>query len=164
MTRKHQGTGESETSPRRLRSAERQRTALQLRAGGATYQQIADTLNYATAAGALKAVRAGLRATLQEPAAELRTLELERLDALLRGIWPRAIRGEVTAIDRVLKIMGRRAELLGLDAPTRISSELAINHDHAAQLAAQYDLDVGEVIAEAERHLRLLADAHRTTP
>ena len=121
MTRQHRGRGEALTSPRRLQSVDRQRQALQLRAGGATYQQIADALGYRGAAGALKAVRAGLLATLQEPADELRTLELARLDALLRAVWPKAMRGELTAVDRVLKIMERRANLLGLDAPVRVN-------------------------------------------
>jgi hypothetical protein len=54
-----------------------------------------------------------------EKAEEVRRLELERLDAMLAGIWSRAARGEEAAIDRVLKIQARRAALLGLDAATK---------------------------------------------
>ncbi len=43
----------------------------------ATYQVIADQLGYAQAKGAYKAVTAALKATLAEPAEELRTLELD---------------------------------------------------------------------------------------
>lgn len=60
-----------------------------------------------------------LRATLQEPADELRSLELERLDRLLLGVWSQAAKGNQGAVDRALKIMERRARLLGLDAPTK---------------------------------------------
>jgi len=42
-------------------------------------------------------------------------LELERLDAMQAAIWDDAMNGHLGAIDRVLKIMERRAKLLGLD-------------------------------------------------
>ena len=66
---------------------------------------------------------AALKATLQEPADELRTLELERLDRLLLGVWGQAAKGNQGAVDRALKIMERRARLLGLDAPTKVQQE-----------------------------------------
>ena len=60
-----------------------------------------------------------LKQTLQEPADELRKLELERLDKLLLGVWPQAVRGNQGSVDRALRIMERRAKLLGLDAPVK---------------------------------------------
>ena len=60
-----------------------------------------------------------MTATLAEPTDALRTLELERLDALQLAIWDQAIQGHVANIDRVLSIMKRRSALLGLDAPKR---------------------------------------------
>jgi hypothetical protein len=45
----------------------------------------------------------------------VRQLELERLDRLLIALWDLATGGSLGAIDRVLKVMQRRAELLGLD-------------------------------------------------
>ena len=56
---------------------------------------------------------------VSESADELRTLEACRLNELLNALWVRAIGGDEKAIDRVLRIMERRARLLGLDAPTR---------------------------------------------
>jgi hypothetical protein len=41
-------------------------------------------------------------------------LELDRLDVMLAGLWPQAAAGEVSAVDRVLKIGERRDKLLGL--------------------------------------------------
>jgi hypothetical protein len=99
---------------------ERRRRALELRRAGATYEQIAAALGYFDSSGARKAVKKGLRQTLAEPAAELRQLELLRLDRLHETLWPRAVAGQVRAIDRVLRIMARRAALLGLDAPLRV--------------------------------------------
>jgi hypothetical protein len=48
-------------------------------------------------------------------------LELMRLERLHAAVWPQAIRGDVNAVDRVLRIMERRARLLGLDAPKRVA-------------------------------------------
>ena len=113
--------GESTTSQRRLEAAEKQRSALKLRKAGATFEAIARELGYQGPSGAYRAVMAGLRKTLQEPADELRTLEVERLDALMLGLWTVARKGSLEAIDRILKIMARRAKLLGLDAPTKVA-------------------------------------------
>ncbi|WP_433434953.1 hypothetical protein [Nonomuraea sp. CA-141351] len=93
---------------------------------------------------AYEAVQRGLRNTLQEPADEVRRLELERLDELAqkarevmrathylvsqgrvvrltRGGMPLEDDGPVLqAIDRLLRIQERRARLLGLDCPQRV--------------------------------------------
>lgn len=106
---------------RELEANEKQRQALELRKGGVSYAAIATRLGYRGASGAWHAVRAALRKTLQEPADELRQLELERLDGMLLGIAPQVSRGNFGAIDRALKIMERRARLLGLDAPVKVA-------------------------------------------
>lgn len=102
-----------------VNALDRQLTALRLRRAGVPYADIAKELGYAGRDGAHRAVKAALRKTLQEPADELRALELERLDALQMALWPRAQKGDKVAIDQVLKIMERRAKLLGLDAPAK---------------------------------------------
>lgn len=161
MTRKHRGAGEPRTSPRRITAIERQRQALELRKAGCSYRVIADQLGYANASGAIKAVAKALRASVQEPAAELRTLELERLDSLLRALWPQAIKGNTAAVDRVLKIMDRRAGYLGLDAPARFVGHVGIDRAAAEELAEQYGLDPGQVIAEAEHMIKLYQEGKR---
>ena len=87
---------------------------------GATFQQIADQLGYRSASGAFNAVKAALKATLREPAKELRELELHAprrhaAAALATRLQPGMRRRSIAA----LRIMERRARLLGLDAPTR---------------------------------------------
>ena len=47
---------------------------------------------------------------------------MARLDGMLEKLWPKARRGEVAAVDRVLKISERRAKLLGIEAPVRIET------------------------------------------
>jgi hypothetical protein len=38
---------------------------------------------------------------------------------MLLALWPQVLKGNQGAIDRALRVMERRAKLLGLDAPTR---------------------------------------------
>lgn len=94
---------------------ERRRQAMELRNAGATYQVIADQLGYASASAARKTVLQAYKVAIREPAEEVLDRELERLDTMLMALWGKARRGEVQAIDRVLKIMDRRARYLGLD-------------------------------------------------
>jgi hypothetical protein len=103
----------------KLASHDRKLQALELRKAAVSYQQIADQLGYRSASGAFNAVKAALKATLREPANELRDLEVARLDAMLLPLWRRVQSGDEKAVDRVLRIMERRARLLGLDAPRR---------------------------------------------
>jgi hypothetical protein len=103
----------------KIASHERKLQALELRKAGASYQAIAEQLGYSGASGAFAAVKAALRDTLREPAQELRELELARLDAALLALWRRVQDGDEKAIDRMLAIMKRRSELLGLDRKPR---------------------------------------------
>jgi len=103
---------------RQVRAHERHLQALELRKAGVTYEVIATQLGYANASGARKAVVSALKATLREPAAELRELELARLDAMLLPLWRPVQAGDEKAVDRALRIMERRARLLGLDRKT----------------------------------------------
>lgn len=102
-----------------VKAIDNQLKALELRKAGVSYQRIADTLGYKSASGAHKAVQTALKKTLQEPADDLRKLELERLDSAAAAIYPSVKQGQYGAIDRWIKIMERRAKLLGLDAPTK---------------------------------------------
>lgn len=57
------------------------------------------------------------------PAAEadaLRTIENERLDGMQVAIWNRVRKGDLSAIDRAIRISERRSRLNGLDAPQRV--------------------------------------------
>lgn len=111
---------ESRTSPRRVETVERKRQALELRKAGATYDQIAATVGFANRGGAYKAVKAGIREILREPAEEVIQLECARLDEMLRALWPGVMRGDPVSIQRALGVMERRARLLGLDAPKKL--------------------------------------------
>jgi len=113
--------GESKTSPRIIKSRERQALALELRKSGATYQQIADQLGYRSPQSAHKSVTSALKKLVEEPSEELRKVELERLDGMFLEMYRQAKQGILGAVDRCLRIMERRAKLLGLDAPQQLA-------------------------------------------
>lgn len=133
----------------RVRAVERQRAVLELRKTGMHFHDIAARTGFRGASGAYEAFKKALRATVQQPADEVRRLEVERLDALLAAVWPDAIAGKVDAVDRVLRIMDRRAALLGLDAPTRSDFTAVIRLD-----AERAGLDPDEAVRIAEQVLR----------
>jgi hypothetical protein len=93
--------------------------AVQLRAAGLGYDRIAKECGYASGSGAYQAVQAALRATIQEPADELRRIEVERLDMACLAIAGDVRKGHLGAVDRWIKLADRRAKLLGLDAPIK---------------------------------------------
>lgn len=95
--------------------------AFELRKSGASFRQIAEQLGYADESGARKAVMALLKKQQVEAVEDYRKVELARLDAMLLAIAQQVRQGHLGAIDRALKIMERRARLLGLDAPTKIA-------------------------------------------
>ncbi len=125
---------------RDLETAERDAEAARLRKRSWTYQQIADHLGI-NRSSAYQAVQRVLKETVQEPAEDLRTLELERLDDMAQAVLKVLEKHHVTvsngrivflgdepliddapvlaAVDRLLKIQERRAKLLGLDIPVK---------------------------------------------
>jgi hypothetical protein len=105
----------SPTSPRRLQALEKQRQAVTMRIAGASFDDIAEALGYASRAGAHKAIMTAIQSTLPEPVEAVRQLELNRLDRLWLAVWPAALQGNPQAVEACLKIMKRRAEFEGLD-------------------------------------------------
>jgi len=137
---------ESKTSQRRMTAKEREYKALELRKAGAGYQVIGDQLGM-TASGAYRAVMRSLKKLnekISEEALEVRRLELERLDAMLIALWPQARKGNQGAVDRVLRIMDRRAKFLGLDAPTKQEHHVTVTESDLDKLSdAQIDRLIG---------------------
>jgi hypothetical protein len=122
--------------------------AIELRAGGATYAAIAKELGCSTGA-AFNAVDRGLRRWVKEPLDTVVTMELQRLDALLRAFWSRAVGGDVDAAAFVLKVLERRARMLGLDAPKKLDVSMIVQ-----RWAEQSGLDPTDVLIAAEELLR----------
>lgn len=121
MARKQSGKGGYERDPE---TAARDAEACRLRAQNYTYDQIAERLGLSNRGHAYKSVQRALKDIVREPAEELRSLELERLDELASTTQQVIYSSEdpdviLKAVDRHLKIQTRRAALLGLDAPAK---------------------------------------------
>lgn len=99
--------------------AERKKNAVELRLAGASYRDIGNALGCSTVT-AMNDCKEALAEIPMQQADEMRTVELSRLDRLQRAVWGKAIKGDLQAVDRALKIIDRRAKLLGLDAPQQV--------------------------------------------
>ena len=111
----------SPTGPRRITTAERRKVAVNLRVAGATFTQIGDQLGVSRQAAHQMVTKAldELAAQVSESADQLRAIELHRLDAMTAALWSGAMSGDEQKIDRVIKLMNRRAAMLGLDRPVK---------------------------------------------
>lgn len=98
----------------------REARVFELRIQGFTFEQIASEVGYQGASGAWQAYKRVKETHIFESVEEARQLELMRLDELMFALWGRAIGGDLPAASCVLKIMDRRAKLLGLDKPEKI--------------------------------------------
>jgi hypothetical protein len=127
---------------------DRELAVVELRREGKTWQQIAEVVNYATAMGAWKAYQRACQRTLQEPTDEARRIELDRLDALQRTYWEPAVEGNLRAADFVLRVIDRRARILGIDAPQKIQAEV-VNYDGIGSIDAEVDR-IARIIEAAE--------------
>lgn len=100
----------------RLREQDQMVFGLRLR--GKSERETAEALDLSTTD-----VRASMRRMIVEltPSfrADLVSLELDRLDAMMQTQMDAALRGDRDAIEVCLKLMDRRSKLIGLDAPVK---------------------------------------------
>lgn len=150
---------------RSVDTAERDAEACRLRTRGASYQQVADQLGFTDRSNARRAIQRALAEVVREAADEHVQLQLDQLDALTGEVLTvlerehyvasagrlvcdadgRPLRDDMPrlhAVDRLLRIMERRARLLGLDAPAR------------HQVNTTSGADLGAALAEWESELR----------
>jgi transposase len=119
--------------------------ALTLRTQSKTYRDIAAALGISVST-AHDAVQRGLRETMQEPADDLRRLELEKLDALERGALeviqaqPHVVSGgqvttqadeglKLQALQTLLRVSESRRKLLGLDSAAKVTLDGGVKYE-----------------------------------
>ncbi len=108
---------------------DKENAVLELRRSGETWERIAIAVGYANASGAQKAYARVVTRVQRESVDEIRDLELDRLDRIQRAYWkPAIVDLDKRAAEVVLKVMDRRAKLLGLEAPTKVQAEV-VNYD-----------------------------------
>lgn len=111
--------------------ADRRAKAWDLRVEGKSYREIGKALGVSqgTAFSDITSVLSQVNAETKETAAQHKQIELERLELATEVLIP-IIRGDdkklaLDAVDRLTKVSRRKASLLGLDAPTRVTAEVS---------------------------------------
>jgi hypothetical protein len=98
---------------------EKYRKVWMLRTVGLTFEEIAQAVGYADKSGAKYAYDSFSERYVKETLEQMRLLQAERLDMLLRPAMKRLNEGDLSWIDVILKVERRRSELFGLDAPKK---------------------------------------------
>jgi hypothetical protein len=131
---------------------DREIKVLELRRVGLTWANIADQVGYADPTGAYAAYKRAVKRVLKEPVQEVLDQELDRLDRLQVAVWGRAMKGDDRAINTILRLMERRAKLLGLDAAQKVQAEVTTFDGHR-------DID-----GEIERIVEIIRNANHGQP
>jgi predicted DNA-binding protein (UPF0251 family) len=97
-------------------------TAMELRLAGMSYRQIGDKMGVSqqSAFRYVKTAIKSIQKDYAEKAHELVTIDLAKLKQIELAMYGKVMKGDLNAIDKLLKVMERRARLLGLDAPKQI--------------------------------------------
>ncbi|MEV4091434.1 hypothetical protein [Streptosporangium saharense] len=125
---------------KRVEVAERRAKVVQMRLAGLSYEVIAERLNIKGGARSAskdmtRALAAASKAQ-QESAEQLLDLEIKRLDRLMAALWPKALEGDVKAVETCEKLITRRTYLLGLDQMNRNGAQ---DGDMMSLLGALFD-------------------------
>lgn len=115
------------SSARAIATAKREAEAVALRLAGANLTEIAKQVGYADPSGAYRAIQKALSIMLPaETRDEALKRELATLDRLQLAMWQPALRGDEKAAGVVLRCIGQRSKLLGLEP---IPSLNAVSND-----------------------------------
>jgi len=125
---------------------EKELKIIELRRAGVTWEKISAEIGFKNASGAYKMYQRAAARMIRPNLEELRDVELDRLDRMQLGIWPKAKDGDMRAIDTVLRIQDRRARLLGLDAPTKIQAEVTV---YEGQQLVEHTARIVELIRQS---------------
>lgn len=138
----------SPTHPLRLAAHARHMRAIELRIGGASFEQIARSLGYANKGAAYKAVHAGMTEQRREKSNLLRKIENARLDRLWLAMFPLAQRGDMRAASVCVRISKRRCELLGIDRPKNVNVQAKVAYK-GPMIKMYRGIDVSQVAPSA---------------
>lgn len=113
-----------------IRAREMEQAVMDLRRKGYSYSQISDRLTAGgrpiSTQGCWKAAKKALSrviADTNESVEEQRTIDVQRCDALITAHWSNAMMADDKSTNCIVRLMDRRAALLGLDTPRVIKVE-----------------------------------------
>lgn len=130
----------AERSSAGLEVAAKRRQVVDLRLAGHTFDDIAAK----TGLAGHSSVRYHLDAWLaeQKPSSEqteeLRQVQAAQIDAMAERLWPN--RDDVAVVDRLVKLMDRKARLMGLDLQANVSVVVLTRESLAAALWSADDV------------------------
>ncbi len=123
------------------RARARDLRAVELRLGGATFEEIARQVGYTHRSAAAKAVKRSLTREYEATAGDLQALREQmhaRYERLIHGSWQAAAAGDRNAVANVVALLDRIAKLHGLDAPQQ----------HKVTVSGELDAEIEQLITE----------------
>lgn len=133
------GRPKSKTSPRMQNAAAKLEKALALRATGHSWAEIAHSVGYRSGNVARDTVSKALKKRARESVDELVAVEDEKMRLLERAGFEGIARGELENIPRIVGVMQRRAQLLGLDKKNQADDYSTV--DQWLEGVAHIDMD-----------------------
>ncbi|WP_327415412.1 hypothetical protein [Streptomyces sp. NBC_01233] len=143
----------SASKAKRAEVAERRKNAIQMVLAGLDYETIAERLGYASRGAAHTDVTRALTANLadlKKEAGTLREVQARRYQRLLAAVWPKALKGDLKAVETAARLTDRVVKLYGLAEPDRLDLDVT------GQVTAE---DLMEIIRNAPAGDDLDADA-----
>jgi hypothetical protein len=153
--------GVQEATARQERESARRVQAVSLALAGFTNEQIGKQLGI-EADSAKKLVQRSLQTAEARNVEEMRALENQRLDRAQAAIWSNVVAGDLKSVQAFLAISKQRAQINGLNAPTKIEVNVGIRNEMEralenletmvleASTEGVYALPAGGAIIEAE--------------
>lgn len=122
MVKRDTRNGKRRQEPKTMQQmTERQTEAIRLRHRRLTYQEIADRLYNGNRGNAHTDIQRGLKVVQKDEASDVRQMEMDLLDEIIRPQIAGAFKGDIKAFHAVIRGMERRAAYLGLDAPKDVT-------------------------------------------
>jgi hypothetical protein len=135
--------------PTALARQDRIEKALDLRIGGMPVSAIAATLGVdrTTVHRYITEGTAGRGERIEDKRQAEREIQSAQIDEVIASVLPLAKEGELGAVDRLVKLWSRQAQLLGLDlrAPDQVEQHL---HVHANPVAADASSEIMQQLRE----------------
>lgn len=111
--------------------------AMRFRRLGHTYEEIAEKCGYSHASNARKAIKTAESKVIRDEARGLINMQLDMIQlALSNAVMPKIEKGDLWAVDRLVPLLKRQAELLGLDAKETPLTAQVLIRQYAADTEA----------------------------
>lgn len=113
----------SKTSADRVNAASRRVKVVQMRMAGLAVREIATQVGCSpgTVSKDLYHALSEYQTNTEEEIERFRELWNQRLEKMVQGLWVSASRGNVGAVDRIVRLAERSARLNGLDRPVKVA-------------------------------------------